>query len=259
VRAAARFAFALTAVALAGTAWAAREWYDYYWQAVERDIPDRRWADCANNVKEALRLRSDSSANAQTYGNQFIKYLPHYYLGVCLLEQQDYVGATEAFNLEEQQGAIRKTELMDDLVKRRGTAQAAEAASRARRAGGEVRRLLENARELGKKGAWEESLAELAKAEALARSLDAETLRNVTQEQQRQRTAQADAKDQKDRAQRLEQRRSTSRRAARARSTGAGWPRSASWPRAPAPSAGRSSPRARRSTTADSTSRRSLP
>jgi len=206
VRAAARFALAFTAVALAGTAWAAREWYDYYLQAVDHDIPERRWADCAKNVKEALRLRSDSSANAQTYGNQFIKYLPHYYLGVCLLEQQDYVGATEAFNLEEQQGAIRKTSLMDDLVKRRGTAQAAEMASRARRAGGEVRRLLESARELGKKGAFEESLAELAKAEALAKSLDTETLRTVTQEQQRQRTAQSEAKDQKDRAQRLEQR-----------------------------------------------------
>ncbi len=67
-------------------------------------------------------------------------------------------------------------------------------------------RLLERAQELGKKGAWDESLPELAKAEALARSLDADTLRAVQQEQQRQRTAQAEAKDQAARAQRLEQR-----------------------------------------------------
>ncbi|HEY7921851.1 MAG TPA: AAA family ATPase, partial [Vicinamibacteria bacterium] len=162
--------------------------------------------DCVKNLREALRLRPASGPYVQTYGLQFIPYLPHYYLGVCLLEQQDYVGATEAFNLEEQRGAIRKTELMEDLVKRRGTAQAAEAASRARRAKGEVMRLLERAQDLGKKGAWDESLPELAKAEALARSLDADTLRAVQQEQQRQRTARDEAKDQAARAQRLEQR-----------------------------------------------------
>jgi len=206
VRAGSRVTLVLFAAALAGTAWAAREWYDYYLQARDHDIPDQRWADCVKNVKEALRLRPASGTNVQTYGLQFVDYLPHYYLGVCLLEQQDYVGATEAFNLEEQRGAIRKTELMEDLVKRRVTAQAAEAASRARRAKGEAMRLLERAQELGKKGAWDESLPELAKAEALARSLDADTLRAVQQEQQRQQRAQAEAKDQAARAQRLEQR-----------------------------------------------------
>jgi len=206
VRVVSRVTLVVAAVALAGTVWAAREWYDYYLQARDHDIPDQRWADCVKNIKEALRLRSVSSTNAQTYGTWFIPYLPHYYLGVCLLEQQDYVGATEAFNLEEQQGAIRKTELMDDLVKRRGTAQAGEAASRARRAKGEAMRLLERAQELGKKGSWDESLPELAKAEALARSLDADTLRAVQQEQQRQQRAQAEARDQTARAQRLEQR-----------------------------------------------------
>jgi hypothetical protein len=206
VRAGSRVTLVLFAAALAGTAWAAREWYDYYLQARDHDIPDQRWADCVKNIKEALRLRPTAGTNERTYGVQFEHYLPHYYLGVCLLEQQDYVGATEAFNLEEQQGAIRKTSFMDDLVKRRGAAQAAEAASRARRAKGEVMRLLERAQDLGKKGAWDESLPELAKAEALARSLDADTLRAVQQEQQRQRTAQAEAKDQAARAQRLEQR-----------------------------------------------------
>ena len=139
MRAGSRVTLVLFAAALAGTAWAAREWYDYYLQARDHDIPDQRWADCVKNLKEALRLRPNSSTNVQTYGLQFVEYLPHYYLGVCLLEQQDYVGATEAFNLEEQRGVIRKTELMDDLVKRRLTAQAAEAASRARRARGEAR------------------------------------------------------------------------------------------------------------------------
>jgi len=207
VRARARVLLAILVAGAAATpAWAAREWYDYYFQARDRDIPDRRWGDCVKNLREALRLRPTPGTNVQTYGLQFVDYLPHYYLGVCLLEQQEFVAATEAFNRAEQQGAIRKTQLFTDLVGRRGEAQAAEAARLTRRARGEVRRLLERAQELGRRGAWDESLPLLAQAEALARSLDAETLRAVTREQERQRAAQAEALDAAARTQRLEQR-----------------------------------------------------
>jgi len=207
VRAGARVLLAILVAGAAATpARAAREWYDYYFQARDRDIPDRRWGDCVKNLREALRLRPTPGTNVQTYGLQFVDYLPHYYLGVCLLEQQEFVAATEAFNRAEQQGSIRKTQLFADLVRRRGEAQAAEAARLTRRARGEVRRLLERAQELGRRGAWDESLPLLAQAEALARSLDAETLRSVTREQERQRSAQQEATDAAARAQRLEQR-----------------------------------------------------
>jgi hypothetical protein len=206
VSAGSRVTLALLAVALAAPAWAAREWYDYYLQARDHDIPDARWADCIKNLNEAIRLRPTAATNLQTYGLEFVDYVPQYFLGVCLLEQQEYVAATEAFNLAEQQGAVKKTSYFPELVKKRGQAQAGQAARLTQRARGEVLRLLENARELGKKGAWDESLAELAKAEALARSLDAETLRSVTREQERQRSAQTESKDLATRAQRLEQR-----------------------------------------------------
>ena len=206
MRVGSRVLLAVLAVALASPAWAAREWYDYYLQARDRDIPERRFPDCVKNLREALRLRPAAGTNVQTYGLQFVDYLPHYYLGVCLLEQQEYVAATDAFNLAEQQGAIRKTPLFAELVKHRGEAQAAEAARLTRRARGEVRRLLDRAQELGRRGAWDESLPLLAQAEALARSLDADTLRSVTREQERQRAAQAEALDTAARAQRLEQR-----------------------------------------------------
>ncbi len=201
-----RVTLALLAVALAGPAWAAREWYDYYLQARDHDIPDKRYADCVKNLKEAIALRPTAATNLQTYGLVFVDYVPQYYLGVCQLGQQDYVAATEAFNLAEQQGAVKKTSLFPELMKKRAEAQAGQAARLTQRARGEVLRLLENARELGKKGAWDESLAELAKAEALARSLDAETLRSVNREQERQRAAQTESKDLATRAQRLEQR-----------------------------------------------------
>ena len=119
-----RVLLAVLAVALASPAQAAREWYDYYLQARDRDIPERRFPDCVKNLREALRLRPAPGTNVQTYGLQFVDYLPHYYLGVCLLEQQEYVAATEAFNRSEQLGAIRKTPLFAELVKRRGEAQA---------------------------------------------------------------------------------------------------------------------------------------
>jgi len=207
VRVGSRVTLALLAVALASPAWAAREWYDYYLQARDHDIPDKLWPDCVKNLREAMRLRPSAATNVQTYGLQFVDYLPHYYLGVCLLAQQDYLAAIEAFNASEQQGAVRKSPpLWAELVKRRGEAQAAQAARLTQRARGEVMRLLERAQELGRKGSWDESLPLLAQAEALARSLDAETLRSVTREQERQRAAQAEAKDQATRAQRLDQR-----------------------------------------------------
>jgi tetratricopeptide (TPR) repeat protein len=199
-------ALAVLAVATAGPARAAREWYDYYLQARDRDIPERRWADCVKNLQEALRQRPLPGTNMRTYGVDFVDYFPHYYTGVCLLQQQDYVKATEAFNREDQAGAIKKHQLFADLVKRRGEAQQAESARLTNRARGEVRRLLERAQELGKKGAWTESLPELAKAEALARSLDPETLRTVQREQERQQAAKAEAQETTARAQRLEQR-----------------------------------------------------
>jgi hypothetical protein len=207
LRARARVLLAILAAGAAATpARAAREWYDYYLQARDRDIPARAWGACVKNLRDSLRLRPMAAANVQTYGLHFVDYLPHYYLGVCLLEQQEYVAATEAFNREEQQAAIRKTPLHAALVRRRGEAQAAEAARLTRRARGEVRRLLDRAQELGRRGTWDESLPLLAQAEALARGLDADTLRAVTREQERQRAAQAETLESAARAQRLEQR-----------------------------------------------------
>jgi len=194
------------ALAAASPALAAREWYDYYLQARDRDIPGRKWADCVANLREALRQRPAPANNVQTYGLQFVDYLPHYYLGVCLQGQQDYAAAIEEFNRSEQLGAIKKTQLHADLIRRRGEAQAADNARLTQRARGEFQRLLREAQELGRKGAWNESLPLLAQAEQLARGLDADSQRAVAREQERQRSAQKEALDAGTRAQRLEQR-----------------------------------------------------
>jgi len=194
------------ALAAAGPALAAREWYDYYFQARDKDVPGRKWSDCVRNLRDALRLRPASGTNVRTYGMGLEDYLPYYYLGVCLQGEQENSAAIDAFNREEQQGAIKKTPLHADLLRRRAEAQNAENARITRQARGEVQRLLREAQELGRRRAWDESLPLLAQAEVLARELDVDTRRSVTQEQERQRAAQAEALETAARTRRLEQR-----------------------------------------------------
>jgi tetratricopeptide (TPR) repeat protein len=188
----------------AAPAWAAREWYDYYLQAQD-DVAARKWADCVRNVDQALKLRPNPGTNVRTYGMGLVNYLPYYYRGVCLQGQQEDAKAIEEFDREEQIGAIRKTSLHADLIRRRGEAQSAEAARLAREARRRMQQFLREAQELGRRRAWDEALARLAQAEVLARQLDPDTLRAVTREQERQRAAQKEASDAADRAQRLEQ------------------------------------------------------
>ena len=192
-------------LAAAPPARAAREWYDYYLQASEQDIPARRWGDCVRNIDHALKLRPSPGTNVRTYGMGLVNYLPYYYRGICLQGQQENAKAIEEFNREEQLGAIKKTPLHADLIRRRGAAQSAEAARLAREARGRMQQLLREAQELGRRRAWDEALALLAQAEVLARQLDPDTLRSVTREQERQRAAQKEAQDAADRGQRLEQ------------------------------------------------------
>jgi hypothetical protein len=195
---------AVLAVAL--PARAAREWYDYYLQARDRDLPARRFADCVKNLRDALRLRPLPGNNVRTYGVEFVDYLPHYYLGVCLQGEGEHPAAIEEFNRSEELGAIKKTQFHTDLVRRRAESQAAEQARLTQRARREFQRLMREAQELGRRGAWDESLPLLAQAELLARGLDADSQRAVAREQERQRAAQKESLDAAGRAQRLEQR-----------------------------------------------------
>jgi tetratricopeptide (TPR) repeat protein len=191
-------------LAAASPARAAREWYDYYLQAKD-DVAARKWAHCIRNIDQALKLRPNPGTNVRTYGMELVDYLPYYYRGICLQGQQENAKAIEEFNREEQLGAIKRTSLHKDLIRRRGEAQSAEAARLAREARRRMQQFLREAQELGRRRAWDEALALLAQAEVLARQLDPDTLRSVTREQERQRADQKEAQDAADRAQRLEQ------------------------------------------------------
>jgi tetratricopeptide (TPR) repeat protein/Cdc6-like AAA superfamily ATPase len=190
---------------VATPAFAVREWYDFYLQARDQDIPRKRWGDCVQDLEAALRLRPEPGLNVRTYGQWFEEYLPHYYMGLCLLRQEDYQKALAAFDRAEEAGAVLGSGHRKDLARLRNEAQSAENARLTREARSEVQRLLERARDLGRRRSWDEGLSQLARAEVLARGLDTETLASVNREQDRLRTAQREAKEAAARAQRIQQ------------------------------------------------------
>ena len=182
------------------------EWYDHYLQARNRDIPAKRWDACVTNINEALRLRPRPGVNVQTYGLQFLDYLPYYHLGLCLLRQQKYVEAIEAFNRAEDAGEVTRSPQSAEFSRLRAEAQDAEAARLSRLVRAEVQRLLKEAKNLGRRRSWDEALALLAQAEVLARDLDAETLQAITREQESLQEAQRAERDATARTQRIRQR-----------------------------------------------------
>jgi len=186
---------------------AVQEWYDYYLEARNRNnIPAQDWTSCVDNVRQALRLRPRPAVNVQTYGLQFVDYLPHYLLGQCLLRQDKYIEALEAFDQSEQAGAAAKSPKRAELARLQSEARSAEEARITRRARAEVQRLRDEARVLGERRSWDEALALLEQAEILAGGLDNETLQAITTEQERLREAQRAEREGAARTERIQQR-----------------------------------------------------
>jgi len=182
-----------------------RSWYDYYFQARD-DIRHERWNSCVANIDAALRLRPKPTLNARTFGMEFVDYLPYYYRGLCLLNQEDYQGALAAFNRAEEGGAAMRSDVRPEMARMRGEARAAENARMTREAKAEWQRLFQQAQDLGRKRSWDEALTYLAQAEVIARELDSESLRQVTQLRDRLREDQRKARDAAARAQRIQDR-----------------------------------------------------
>ncbi|MGD8898171.1 MAG: tetratricopeptide repeat protein, partial [Acidobacteriota bacterium] len=201
-----RTLFVLLVLLLPRPALAVREWYDYYLQARDQDIPAEDWDACVTNVREALRLRTRPAVNVQTYGLQFVDYLPHFLLGHCLLGQEKYREALDAFDQAEKAGAVGRSPSKAEFTRLRSEARSAEEARITRRARAEVQRLRTEARALGRRRSWDEALALLEQAEILAGGLDADTLESITSEQERLLEAQRTERQAAARRQRIQQR-----------------------------------------------------
>jgi hypothetical protein len=180
----------LVLVVAAAPAWAAREWYVHYEEAL-KDMRSGRYSDALAKLRQARAIKPRSALQEQTYGLDFLDYLPYYQQGVCLVRMGEHAAAVEAFNAEEKQGAIKgKAPLYAELVKLRSDAlvkvreleKAEEERRKARVAVEEVRRLRGAGDELYRAGKLEEALVRLAEAQKVA-----ELLAPTLQEQIRER------------------------------------------------------------------------
>jgi len=122
-------AFALAALCFglaASPAWAVKEWYDHYLDARDKLIPRGHCTEAVRSLREAVRLKPNPALDEQTYGLQFVDYLPYYHIGVCHLRNGDFVEAVRMFGLEEEYGAIRKSPLYSELARQRADAEQLE-------------------------------------------------------------------------------------------------------------------------------------
>jgi hypothetical protein len=186
-------------------AWAVKEWYDQYLLARDQLMREQRWSEALASLQEAVKLRPTPALNEQTYGLQFVDYLPYYHMGACYLKLGDYNSAIRMFNISEKHGAIVKSGQYRDLLRQRTEAENAERQRVARLAREEVQRLLREAAELARGRRWGDALARLAQAQAAAESLDPATRRLIQETITRTRAEEKEAADAAARAQRIEQ------------------------------------------------------
>jgi tetratricopeptide (TPR) repeat protein len=195
----------LAFVLLATPAFAVKTWYDHYFEATRGHMPAGRYQEAIKSLEEAVRLKAAPAVNEQTYGLQFIDYLPYYYMGVCYLRLGDLNTAIQMFNVEETRGAIKRTSLYKSLVAQRTEAENARTARVARLAREEVEKLLRDASDLARQRRYDDALAKLAQAQAVAASLDPATQQRVLDNTRRVRGEQRELAEANARLQRIEQ------------------------------------------------------
>jgi tetratricopeptide (TPR) repeat protein len=142
----------------------------------------------------------------QTYGLQFENYTPYYWMGVCYLKAGDDVRALDMFKKEEERGAIKKSDLYKDFLRQQAEALSLQSQRITREARQEFQRLLRESDELYKKRSFADALAKLAQAAVLAKGLDPDTLRTVTEARERIRATESEIQETVKRGQRIEQR-----------------------------------------------------
>src|SRR5262249_32233546 len=150
---------------------------EFYFDARDRHIPAKRWAEALAALQEATKLKPESGLDERTYGMEFVDYFPYFYEGQCHLALGEYDSAIRLLNIEESKKQItRRPGLWRELRKLRADAQSAQAgvdtAEKVRRLGEQVARLETEAASLHKEGKYDEALARLATAQSMAKILD---------------------------------------------------------------------------------------
>jgi hypothetical protein len=188
---------------------APRTWYENYLEATDKLIPAKRYPEALAHLEQAVKAKPDSALEEQTYGLNFIDYLPYFYQGKCYLALGQYDSAIRFFNLEQAKLKIQqKRELWTELNKLRGNAEAQRAAAdsedKVKRLTREVTAFRAQAVEQHKAGNLDDALASLAKAQELAKqALDRQTQAEIAEQTQRIVNEKTRAEADRDRKQRI--------------------------------------------------------
>jgi tetratricopeptide (TPR) repeat protein len=185
-------------------AWAVREWHDFYAEG-EAALQQGRHQQALKAFQEAVRLKPDPELNARPYGMEFVQYLPYYKQGICYMKLGDFNSAERMFNIEEDKGAIKRSDLYRELRKLRSEAQASERQRLARLARDEAARFQREASDLYAARRYDEALARLASAASVALVLDPATQRQIAELRDRIRTEQRAQSDGAERTRRIDQ------------------------------------------------------
>lgn len=196
---------------------AAQEWAEHYLAARDRHIPDGRYAEALRELDIAVRLKPHSALNEQTYGLDFVDYVPYYHIGLCQLRLGDAKTAVQSFEKEEQQKAIRgRPALLRLLQTHRQEAQAevarAEQQRLTRLAQYKVDDLLTRSADFERERRFDQALELLSQAQQAAEALDAQTQRRVQDRLARVRASKHEAEETEARLRRIEKALSDARR-----------------------------------------------
>jgi tetratricopeptide (TPR) repeat protein len=187
---------------------APRSWYAYYLDAKDKLIPAKKYREAIASLEQAVKLKPESDLEVQTYGLEFIDYLPYFYQGKCYLALGEYDSAIRFFNIEQTKKKIQlKDSLWTEMNKLRANALAqqtgAENEDKVKRLAREVATFRAQAVEQHKAGNLDEALASLAKAQELAKqALDRQTQAEIAEQTQRivnEKTREDQARDRRQR------------------------------------------------------------
>ena len=109
-----RAAAALLGLALLSSP-ARADYKETYRRAVEA-VDRKRWPEVARLMREAIAENPREGERVKLYGLRFEAYVPHFYLGLALLNTGDCEGAVKAFDASEAAGAIRGTPRYAELL-----------------------------------------------------------------------------------------------------------------------------------------------
>jgi tetratricopeptide (TPR) repeat protein len=145
-------------------------WYEHYARA-ETAFDNQNWERAIEELQQALERKGDSGARVRSYGMKVVAYFPYLKLGIAYYHLGQVEAALQAFQTEEQLGAIQGS--ASDLAElERYRRLALEARSAATEAEGEritqiVRESLRNAEILERQGRLAEAMEALGEGLAV--------------------------------------------------------------------------------------------